>query len=424
MPPEKRVKKAPKTTAKTAHKPQKKISSYGDLIEKERNNRLRDEDIVAALKKVNFQSMALRNSLGKSLLSPFTHNPRLGTGCHGRDIAPMAISWSPSLHTVSQPAGTYSFASSGHLVEDVVDNAAYDSVARILNRPWKVASRPAPVRPREAILARDPAYADLWRNPIVCDLLQAIQAKARQAGRVCLGNLAGAPMVHFPLSRPREDVDAPPAYALLCLLPSNAAIEAAGRGGPAYAADPDAQPRTRRVRILPTPAASNNLTGLLRKQDHLAMLLTPLPLLPALSDWTPETPLRFDAASLEPEVAAYNAFLRDGRIANKAYRERAEACGNALVGALFRGVSAARAEGVRPDEAPDGSDTDALIPLLKPEPSEAEVEKAAAAAAAFLLTRIDATAIPPATPDRIQEILRQASLRCIRQILADKGNDR
>lgn len=424
MPARQGVRKLTATTSKSSRKTQKNVSAYAELLDKEKENLLHDEDIVLALQKADFsRNGTLRQSLARSLAAPFTHNPRIGTGAHGRDVAAMAISW-PSFPRPVVPPGTYSFVSSGRLVEDVVNNAAYDTVARILNRAWKVAGRLAPLRPSDAILARDPAYAVLWQNAHLHDLLRQIQDGSRQPRRVHVGSLAGAPLIHFPLPRPREDVDAPPAYALLCLLPANAALDVAGRGGPAYAADPENPPRTRRVRILPTPAASNNLTGMLRKQDHLAMLLTRLPRLSQLSDWAPETPLRFDAVPIEREVSDYNALLRDRRIANQAYRKRVQVRTDALIDALFRHVAAARAEDVHPDDAPDGSDTKILVPLLHPEPADADVRRAAAAAAAFLMTRIDETAIPPATPDQIQARLREAALRGIRRILDNGRNDR
>jgi hypothetical protein len=40
------------------------------------------------------------------------------------------------------------------------------------------------------------------------------------------------------------------------------------------------------------------------------------------------------------------------------------------------------------------------------------------------MTRIDETAIPPATPDQIQARLREAALRGIRRILDNGRNDR
>ena len=183
------------------------------------------------------------DSICQSLPNNFTHNARLATRLYDLPSWTAPEPWSAKDNVASLPEHIWGYSGNGQILNDVAHNAAMDTLSRIMLRPWRCINLPTPQRPIDSILQgappygiiRDPQYwsdpelriaATTVRSHRLWDTLRRVLSErvSRPKGETPLSTYAGAPMVHFPLPRPYEDVNRPPEYVLCCVLPSNAAL--------------------------------------------------------------------------------------------------------------------------------------------------------------------------------------------------------
>ena len=205
------------------------------------------DTLIACLDKAILRSKnktAARTAIAEGAAVPFTHNARVGTQNYALPVSAAQIRTTAQHNRARATEDAWSFTSAGMVIEDHVRNAAYDTITRILMRAWRCIDVPFPEPPIDSILERRPPYGHLreptaWTGTPLADIVRKIEKdplwEILKRGRWSvpadpkLPAFLGAPMVHFPLPRPREDIPAPPDYVLLCVVPSNAALaEAAG----------------------------------------------------------------------------------------------------------------------------------------------------------------------------------------------------
>ena len=183
------------------------------------------------------------DSIRQSLPNDFTHNARLATRLYDLPSWTAPEPWSAKDNAAPLPEHIYGYSGNGQISNDVAHNAAMDTLSRIMLRPWRCINLQTPQRPIDSILQSVPPYGIIrdpqyWSDPelriaattvqshrLWDEIRHALDKRAsRPKGEIPLSTYAGAPMVHFPLPRPHEDVNTPPEYVLCCVLPSNAAL--------------------------------------------------------------------------------------------------------------------------------------------------------------------------------------------------------